>query len=58
MTAQNTQITTEKLLETIGLQTVELNIYRSNNAQLMTEVQRLRGLLEGQTKDNDGLEEG
>jgi hypothetical protein len=58
MTTQNTQITTEKLLETIGLQTVELNIYRSNNAQLMTEVQRLRGLLEGQTKDNDGLEEG
>jgi len=46
---QNTNpITSEKLLETIGLQTVELNIHRANNAQLIAENQRLSDLLNAQ----------
>ena len=42
MDAQNTTITTEKLLETIGLQTVELNIHRNNVNHLVAENQQLR----------------
>jgi hypothetical protein len=35
------QITTQKLLETIGLQTVELNLYRAQINQLSEENQQL-----------------
>lgn len=56
MNAQNTSITTEKLLETIGLQTVELNIHRANNAQLVAENQRLRKMLEPKTKPTSAPE--
>lgn len=41
-------ITTEKLLETIGIQTVELNILRANNAQLVSENQKMSEMLQSQ----------
>ena len=48
MSTPNTQITTEKLLETIGIQTVELNILRANSAQLVAENQKMLEKLQSQ----------
>ena len=53
MSTQNNQITTEKLLETIGIQTVELNILRANNAQLVAENQKISETLQPQKNTVD-----
>jgi len=47
MTTDNT-ITTEKLFETIGIQTVELNIYKARIVQLQTENQKMSEQLQSQ----------